>query len=54
MKFNDYCIVLRDPLRNVQKTVMMKALNARSAAVAAVDEFGPDGYYVVKDVRLVG
>ena len=54
MKYNNYYIVLRDPQRNVQKTVMMKAFNAREAAIAAVDEFGPDGYYVVKDIRLVG
>ena len=54
MKYNNYYIVLRDPLLNLQKIVMMKALNARAAAIAAVDEFGPDGYFVVKDIELVG
>ena len=54
MKLSNYYIVLRDPQRNVQKTVMMKAFTAREAAIKAVDEFGPDGFFVVKDIRLVG
>ena len=54
MKLSNYFIVLRDPQRNVQKTVIMKAFTAREAAVAAVDKFGPDGYFVVKDIRMIG
>ncbi len=39
--------------RSLIRTIIVKAFTARDAAIKAVDENGPDGYYVVKDVKLI-
>jgi len=53
MKFNTYCIVLVDPVSRARKTVAYVASDARTAAIEAVDEYGPEGFYVVKSVTML-
>ena len=50
MKKNKYFITLLDELHNFRKFVTVTELDARSAAVKAIDENGPEGYDMIEEI----